>query len=373
MRFSNGPTGAYGLLYFLLASHLPNATPQRYPSSLDHGYQIDTDLQSLLQDTTISQDKELSETLSWINKLPTETSCVQLAAMKLMTECKLLDDPSEFAKLHPEIHLDDIKLEYAVKLAACEIAGAQPDQFHHTLQDCGVFLPSIEACSRRSWWGRAQQQPPNQTPCYPEASEKNLHSCFKIIRSSPQYWTSYSNAKFRAANMCQLSRHAIEREKTIQLHKNLTLVTFRRSSENVKQSTDQFRHFAEDARVEAQKERELTKQEMRSVQVEIGLVRDSFVADITAHNDKFNAHMDRALMKAVAAVKDGHGDTLAAIGAELQNFYQGLRHEGSELAVAMTAELQQYHEQALSALEIQHGAMIESYDVMSGNLDDASN
>jgi hypothetical protein len=27
--------------------------------------------------------------------------------------------------------------------------------------------------------------------------------------------------------MCQLSRHAIEREKTLQLHKNLTHVTFR--------------------------------------------------------------------------------------------------------------------------------------------------
>lgn len=27
--------------------------------------------------------------------------------------------------------------------------------------------------------------------------------------------------------MCQLSRHAIERQKTLQLHKNLTLITYR--------------------------------------------------------------------------------------------------------------------------------------------------
>ncbi|KAF2642522.1 hypothetical protein P280DRAFT_467864 [Massarina eburnea CBS 473.64] len=397
MRFRYASRGS-GIV-FLLLIHLPSATPQQYSPSVDRHYQIDTDLQLLLQDTTVSQDKELSEALSWINKLPTETSCVQLAAMKLMTECKLLDDPSEFAKQHPEVHLDDIKLEYAVKLAACEIAGAQPDQPYHALQNCEVFLPSTQACVKRSWWGRTQQHSISQMPCYPEASEKDLHSCFKTLRTSPQYWTSYSNAKFRAANMCQLSRHAIEREKTIQLHKNLTLVTFRlqsslygveaqlraaqaelkastdgfkQSSEDMKQSTDHFERFAKDARMEAQKEREQTKQEMQSVQVEIGLVRDSLISGITAHNEKFNAHMDKAMSKAVSAVKEGHVDTLAAIGVELKSFHQGLRNEGSELAASMNAELQLYHDRALLALRIQHGAMIESYDIMSENLDNAS-
>jgi hypothetical protein len=399
MWFWNGPNGSCGLIYLLLVSQIPEATPQRYPPSADRAYDIDTDLQSLLQDTTISQDKELSEALAWINKLPTETSCVQLAAMKLMTECKLLDNPSEFAKEFPEVHLDDIKLEYAVKLAACEIAGAQPDQPYHALQNCEVFLPSVQACTKRSWWGRTQQQSPSQMPCYPEASENNLHACFKTLRASPQYWTSYSNAKFRATNMCQLSRHAIEREKTIQLHKNLTLVTFRlqsslhnvdaqmravqaelkeytedfkRSNEDMKQSTDQFRKFSQDARKDAQQDREQTKQEMRSVQVEIGLVRDSIITDITSHNAKFNAQMDTTLTKAVAAVRDGHVDTLAAIGAELQSFYQGIRNEGSELAVSMNTELQQYHDKALEALHAQHGVMMESYHILSGGLDNAN-
>lgn len=399
MWFSNKGIGYGTSIWLLLLPGLSGADSRPHRSAIDGVYNINTDLQSLLQDTTLSQDKELSETLAWINKLPTETSCTQLAAMKLMTECKLLDDPSGFAETHPEVHLDDIKLEYAVKLAVCEIAGAQPDQPHHALQNCEVFLPSTQACTKRSWWGSAQQSSSDQMPCYPQTNEKDLHLCFKTLRSSPQYWTSYSNAKFRAANMCQLSRHAIEREKTIQLHKNLTYVTFRlhsslhgvetqmkaiqtelresaegfkKSSEGIKHSTDQFSYFVKEAHKEAAQERQSTKNEMRAVQKEVASVRDSIIAEITAHNARFNSQMDTAMTKAAVALRDGHFDTLKAISNELQVFYQTLQNEGSELALSMNNQLQDYHEKALRAIQIQHGAVVDSYSVMSTNLDDAN-
>jgi hypothetical protein len=92
-------------LILFCAFHVAVASSQRYSPPADQGYTIETDLQSLLQDTTISQEKELSETLAWYQKLPSEGSCVQLAAMKLMSECKLLDNPSDFAKAHPDLYL----------------------------------------------------------------------------------------------------------------------------------------------------------------------------------------------------------------------------------------------------------------------------
>jgi hypothetical protein len=102
MRIRGAPIATSAITFFICA-HVQIAYPQRYSAREDHT--IETDLQSLLQDTTISHEKELSETLAWYQKLPSEGSCVQLAAMKLMSECKLLDNPSEFAKAHPDLYL----------------------------------------------------------------------------------------------------------------------------------------------------------------------------------------------------------------------------------------------------------------------------
>ncbi|KAF2689827.1 hypothetical protein K458DRAFT_275408, partial [Lentithecium fluviatile CBS 122367] len=291
-----------------------------------------------------------------------------LAAMKLMSECKLLDNPSDFAKAHPDLYLDDVKVEYAVKLANCEIVGAQPDQ-PFAPPHCEVFIPSAEACVKRSWnlWGRAQQQPSQHLPCYPPATESNLHRCLKTLRSSPQYWTSFSNAKFRAVNMCQLSRHAIEREKTLQLHKNLTHITFR-----VQVAMRSFKQFAEDARREAQQDREQAKQQIQTFQVEIATMHDMVVSNISTYNARFDEAMDTSMSRAIAAVREGQTDVLTSIAAELESFYYGLRAEGSQLAAAMNAEIQQHHEKALLALQIEHGAMMESYSIMSDSLDDAN-
>jgi hypothetical protein len=377
------------LALFLCASYIPTTHSQSHSRAADSAYTIETDLQSLLQDTTLSQEKELSETLAWYQKLPSEGSCVQLAAMKLMSECKLLDNPSDFAKAHPDLYLDDVKVEYAVKLANCEIVGAQPDR-PIAPQHCEVFIPSTEACNKRSWnlWGRAQPQPLQHLPCYPQATENNLHQCLKTLRESPQYWTSFSNAKFRAVNMCQLSRHAIEREKTLQLHKNLTHITFRvqaslhnvqsnfeafqtefkHSTDHIKHSTDQFRRFAEDARREAQQDREQAKQDMQTVQVEIATVHDMVISNISTYNARFNEAVDASITKAITAVNEGHVGALASIGSELERFYQSLKAEGLQLAASMNAEIQNHHEKALLALQIEHGTMMQSYSIMSESL-----
>lgn len=393
MRFRGVSTPSWAFPLIFLTSCMPITATRRYSAPADESYTLEADLQSLLHDTTLSQDRELSETLSWFRKLPSESNCVQLAAMKLMTECKLLDNPSDFAQAHREWYLDDVKAEYAVKLAVCEIVGAQPDH-PYPPQHCTVFYPTVEACIKRSWapWTQSEPQPSSRPPCYPDASEKNRHQCLKILRNSPQYWTSYSNARFHAVRMCQLSRHAIEREKTIQLHKNLTHVTFRLQSsvrnmerevraiqdelkdsfDDLRRSREEMKQFVQKAREKAQVEREQVKREMQSVQVEIGLTRDIILANITAYNDEFNAHMNAAMTKAVEAVKAGSTNFVTSIAADLEKFHQRLRVERSELSATMGTELQQHHEKALLAIQIQHGAMIESFSIVQGELDSAN-
>jgi len=61
MRF-RGESTALALVLF---AYVPLATSQHYSPPADQTYAIETGLQSLLQDTTISQEKELSETLAW--------------------------------------------------------------------------------------------------------------------------------------------------------------------------------------------------------------------------------------------------------------------------------------------------------------------
>lgn len=160
--------------------------------------------------------------------------------------------------------------------------------------------------------------------------------------------------------------------KAIQTELRESAEGFKKSSEGIKHSTDQFSHFVKEAHKEAAQERQSTKIEMRAVQKEVASVRDSIIAEITAHNTRFNSQMDTAMTKAAVALRDGHFDTLKAISNELQLFYQTLQNEGSELALSMNNQLQEYHEKALQAIQIQHGAVIDSYSVMSTSLDDAN-
>lgn len=399
MWFRNGPTTSWVLAVSFLALTMSMVPAWAAFSSPEKSHPLENDLYALLHDTTLSQDKGLSEALSWLSNLPSESSCIQMAATKLMTECKMLENPSDFAKAHPEWYLDDLKSEYAVKLAICEIVGAQPD-LPYAPQHCDVFFPTTEACNKRSWlrWGRSEASTSDRLPCYPAASDKSLHQCLKTLRSSPQYWTSFSNAKFHAEKMCQFSRHAIEREKTLQLHKNLTEVTVRLQSslrrvasevwgfqtqlresreehqllsEEMKQLAKQYNDFVQEVRKDAQQERELAKKGMQSVQLDIGNSSDTILSNLSTFHDNFNAEMDAAMVKATLAIREGYFDVLKAMAMELEHVSRSLRDEQSKLAREMGLEIQQHHEKALIAVQVQHGAMVESFNIMRIALDNS--
>jgi predicted nucleic acid-binding Zn-ribbon protein len=190
--------------------------------------------------------------------------------------------------------------------------------------------------------------------------------------------------------MCQLSRHAIEREKTLQLHKNLTHVTFRvqaalrgvqsefeafqerykQNTDDIKHSTDQFRKFVQDAREQAQQEREQVKKEVRTVQVELKAVH-SLMGELSTYNARFDNAIDVSITRALAAIKEGQTDVLSSISTELETFYRGLKMEGSQLAAFLNEEIQQHHAKALLALQIEHGTMMQSYAIMGDAFDDA--
>lgn len=96
------------------------------------------------------------------------------------------------------------------------------------------------------------------------------------------------------------------------------------------------------------------------------------ISNISTYNARFDRAVDASIQRAMAAVRDGQSGALANIGAELATFYRALRAEGSDLITSLNIEIQRHHEKALLALQIEHGAMMHSYSLMSDNLDHAS-
>lgn len=397
MPLSCSITIARMLTIFFFASYTPNVSAQQYSPPAGQPYTLETNLQALIHDVSGSTEKELVDTLQWFSKLPSETSCVQLAAMELMTDCKLLDNPTEFAKEHPQLSFDDINNEYSAKLALCEIIAGKPDHSSAPAH-CDAFVPSAEACLKRSWvpWGRSNPGAPNQVLCYPEAGKTKLHQCLKTLHSKPQYWTSYSNANLRATNICHLSRHAIEREQTLQHYKNMTQVVFslrsvadaarsdaqilrneieksrhdiQQSNAQIKESTSWFVRFTEEARSKAQEDRERIKQDILSVQIDVKSVRDTVISDITAQNNEWNAMMNTSIAAARTAVEKGQADIIEQIASGLKGFFEDQENERSRLLEAMNTDLQQYNEKVLLAFQIHHGAIVKSLDIVQSELD----
>jgi len=111
---------------------------------------------------------------------------------------------------------------------------------------------------------------------------------------------------------------------------------------------------------------------MHTVQVELAAVHDAVVSSISTYNAQFDDAINATMAKVITAVTNGQSDALSSISAELESFYRVLKEDGSQLAAVMNEEIQQHHEKALLALQIEHGALMQSYAVMSDSLDDVS-
>ncbi|KAJ8105190.1 hypothetical protein OPT61_g10329 [Boeremia exigua] len=321
-------------------------------------------LNTLFQYTTSRNHKVISQAVDFVASMQTAPTCTRMAASHLMNECKLLEHAPDFAKSRPEAYLDNVKTEYAAKLAVCELLSAQPPSHASPPLHCDILVPSSQACSRRSWWSQAPSTTDRQ--CYPEYKEYQYSQCLKTLQSSPQYWTSFSNARQNAVVMCQASRDAIERENHLEMFKNWTEVMGAVSS-SIKQTNDGYASLLRDQKQFADELRE-TQGEFEK---EIEAVQNKALATVSTLDSKFQTFLETSISQLITALADGQSAEIVRIRGEMQMFSRDMVVENSQLAKSLTAELQQHHDRAIISLQINHAAQVDSYEVLSGYMNDA--
>ncbi|KAF1977393.1 hypothetical protein BU23DRAFT_411966, partial [Bimuria novae-zelandiae CBS 107.79] len=348
----------------MLISHLGVAIAQLPSPRANAVHTIDPRLSLILKaNAEINQGTELKETMAWIENLHSAPACTQLASSKLVADCQLLDDPTEFAKVYPDQVLEYIQNEYALKLAMCEYVGAQ--HASRPPPKCHAFLPSKEACAKRSWlWGHTEPSGPGNELCYPKTTKTDLTQCLATMQSSPQTWTSYSNAMNRAMQICHLSRHHIEKEEALRLYKNLTLVVSK-LHESSQQAAESFTQFAQEAQRQHRDQLRETNQSLRSMQSEVAVLQQKANEHYNALNAKFESRMEASLATGVDVVTRNQADALAHFTANIGLVYQSLTKELSGQFERYNAELQEYHEKSMLAIQQQHKTAVQSFDIIS--------
>ncbi|USP81709.1 hypothetical protein yc1106_08983 [Curvularia clavata] len=315
---------------------------------------------SLFRHTASRNQRIITQALDIVVSMQTAPTCTQMAASHLMNECKLLEHAPEFTKTRPEAYLDNVKTEYAAKLAVCELLSAQPLN-SIAPPHCDVLVPAARHCNKGGgWWHARPAAIPGDKQCYPQFKEHQYMQCLKSLQSTPQYWTSFSNARQNAVVMCQASRDAIERENHLEVFKNLTQIVgdvnanMQKTTENYESLIHEQRRYAEEARGSHQ---ELKK--------DLQAVRTNAVATVEAIDNKFHKFIESSVSDFIKALATSQSDEMNRIVERMQRFSQDLTAESSQLAKYFSDQLQQYHGDALESLRINHEAQVHSYEVLS--------
>ncbi|KAH8725109.1 hypothetical protein GQ44DRAFT_616671 [Phaeosphaeriaceae sp. PMI808] len=313
--------------------------------------------------TASRNQRVITQAVDFVVSMQTAPTCTRMAASHLMNECKLLENAPEFAKARPEAYLDNVKTEYAAKLAVCELLSAQPSNATPP-PNCEILVPSSRACSRGSvWWYSRPDVAINDKQCYPELKEYQYAQCLKTLQSSPQYWTSFSNARQNAVVMCQASRDAIERETHLETFKNLTQVMGSVSSAMEKSAKEYEvlvkgqKQFADEVR-EAQ---DLFKEKVEAVQ-------EKALATVGTLDDKFQKFMEGSMSELIRALSENKSNEINRVHQEMQAFSRDLKMESSQFAAFFNNQLQEHHDYALKSLKVNHEAQMHSYDTLSNRL-----
>jgi hypothetical protein len=292
--------------------------------------------------------------------MQTAPTCTQMAASHLMNECKLLEHAPEFTKSRPEAYLDNVKTEYAAKLAVCELLSAQLVS-SVAPPYCDILVPAARHCGKGgSWWHARPAIVPDDKQCYPEFKEHQYTQCLKSLQSTPQYWTSFSNARQNAVVMCQASRDAIERESHLEVFKNLTQVVGGVSS-NMHRTAEEYESLIREQRQYAEEARNSHQQLKEDIQA----IRTKAVTTVEAIDDKFHNFMETSISDLITALATSQSNEIDRIHAKMQEFLQDLIVESSQLAKYFAFQLQQHHEDALSSLQTNHKAQVRSHEVLS--------
>jgi hypothetical protein len=300
---------------------------------------------ALFQHTTSRNYRVITQAVDFVVSMQNAPTCTRMAASHLMNECKLLENAPDFAKTRPEAYLDNVKTEYAAKLAVCELLSAQPSN-PMAPPNCDILVPTSRACGKGStWWYSRPEVGINDKQCYPEFKEYQYVQCLKTLQSSPQYWTSFSNARQNAVVMCQASRDAIERENHLETFKNLTQV-MGAVSDAMKRATEEYEGLVKDQKQFADEVREAQdkfKEDAHAVQ-------EKALATVGTLDDKFHTFMETSMSELVTALADNQSNEIVRIRQEMQAFSGDLMAESSQFAKFFNSQLQAHHEQALTKL-----------------------
>jgi hypothetical protein len=345
----------------LLLSSVPLSTSQYHSPPADAAPTIDVG--ALFQHTTSRNQRVITQAVDFVVSMQTAPTCTRMAASHLMNECKLLENAPDFAKARPEAYLDNIKTEYAAKLAVCELLSAQLNN-PTPPPNCDILVPTIRACGRGgTWWYSRPETSLNEKQCYPEIKEYQYVQCLKTLQSSPQYWTSFSNARQNAVVMCQASRDAIERENHLDIFKNLTQVMGSVSSA-MKKSTEEYEALIKDQKQFADEVREAQDQ----FKVDVHAVQEKALATVGTLDNKFHSFMETSMSDLVIALADNQSNEIIRIRQEMQAFSGDLMAESSQFAKFYNDQLEAHHEQALTSLQVNHEAQIDSYNILSSRM-----
>jgi hypothetical protein len=355
-------TAASTTLVLLLSSASPAVSHYHSPAA-NAAPTINVD--TLFQHTTSRNHRVITQAVDFVVSMQTAPTCTRMAASHLMNECKLLENAPDFAKSRPEAYLDNVKTEYAAKLAVCELLSAQPSNPMPPI-NCDILVPTSRACSKGgTWWYSRPETTVNDRQCYPEIKEYQYVQCLKTLQSSPQYWTSFSNARQNAVVMCQASRDAIERENHLETFKNLTRVIGVVSS-TMKKSTEEYEALLKDQKQFADEVRD-TQDRFKE---EVHAVQEKALATVETLENKFQTFMDTSMSELITALADNQSNEMVRIRQEMQAFSGDLMGESSQLAKFFNAQLQAHHEQALMSLQDNHEAQLNSYNTLSDIMGD---
>ncbi|KAL1594527.1 hypothetical protein SLS60_010287 [Paraconiothyrium brasiliense] len=351
----------------ILAMTITMTSAQRPSPCANHGRVIDPQLSLVMRaNAQISGDTELKETWAWLEHLSSKPACTQLATSKLTAECQLLENPSEFARVYPGQVLEDVQNEYALKLAICEFVGAQ-NAYDKAPPKCHAFLPTNEACAKRSWWGKDKVD--TDELCYPKSNEANLQQCLATMQASPQTWTSYSNARSRAMHICHLTRQHIETERAIQVHKNLTLVVAKMHDSvqplesKIHSMNEELHTFSDEFRRSFVQSQQVADAGLRNMQ-----------SGLTASQQQIDEHystFQTRLADHYELMIKHRNDSLAQFAITIDNFIQARTLELTKQFRTHTDELQEYHSKNMLAVQQDHETTVQSFDILRTGLSSA--
>ncbi|OJD33900.1 nuclear membrane fusion protein kar5 [Diplodia corticola] len=275
--------------------------------------------------------------IAWkqIRDIESSPACHQLATSSLIDSCQSFSSlPDQDTTRPAENPLDQVRQEYAAKLAVCELQGIKSG----IPRECTPFAPSRQACPRinRKGFFRKKNIPSQDEPkraCYPEFTPHELRQCVDTLFVQAQRWTSFSNAQTNAIVICQASRGAVENEEHLQ-----KLQEAFQSQAKVSEVLSRAVQETEDRLAQHHKFTETVRQ---------------FQHDIAARNEAALVQTDSIITKlvdkfdyATGALLDVFGRSLKTATAETQNLSGNIKAANEELEQARTT-LQELHKEAV--------------------------